>query len=97
MSLMKSNVVIGCCESCICVLFNRWKTMLKEALQAADVVTFDYPCEFVSNSIPLFRIEIISDLDEEELMGFPICQTLLVRKRRLLLRQKNWWILTLTL
>ena len=26
--------------------------MLKEALHAVDVVTFDYPCEFVSNYIP---------------------------------------------
>lgn len=26
--------------------------MLKEALRAVDVVTFDYPCEFVSNYIP---------------------------------------------
>jgi len=34
--------------------FYRWKNMLKEALQAVDVVTFDYPCEFVSSVLHYF-------------------------------------------
>lgn len=40
------------CESSVSIFCDRWKTMLKEALHAADVVTFDYPCELVFNSFP---------------------------------------------
>lgn len=60
------------------LLICRWKKMLGKALNAAEVVTFDYPCEFLGQLVLTFAfsLSLLSLLKKH--MPFSLYQIFLV-------------------